>query len=173
MWNGIPNGKAADTLQTHPDLHSHVQAFEEERLEHTVDPLDDEVDLDNRVNQGFEGNPQSLSDSPWLSSTGCAIRKNVAFDFKPTNPQTGIMPTWQCEIIIRSVDLMKESLQSDTSDEVAIPAQMPEVITYPLLQSSSPPIFINFLVDMTIHGMSMVCMVIFERENRERAYPAM
>eukprot|EP00983_Pelagomonas_calceolata_P029635 928234-Pelagomonas_calceolata.AAC.1 len=39
------------------------------------------------------------------------------------------MPTWQCDIIIRSVDLMKEGLrlQPDTSDEVAMPA--PEVIT--------------------------------------------
>eukprot|EP00983_Pelagomonas_calceolata_P009382 303667-Pelagomonas_calceolata.AAC.1 len=31
--------------------------------------LDDGIDLDNLVNQGFEGNPQSLSESPWLSST--------------------------------------------------------------------------------------------------------
>eukprot|EP00983_Pelagomonas_calceolata_P016556 522937-Pelagomonas_calceolata.AAC.1 len=39
------------------------------------------------------------------------------------------MPTWHCDIIIRSVDLMKES-QPDTSDEVAAPAQMPEVNTF-------------------------------------------
>eukprot|EP00983_Pelagomonas_calceolata_P021951 689332-Pelagomonas_calceolata.AAC.1 len=39
------------------------------------------------------------------------------------------MPTWQCDIIIRSVDLMKESLQPETSDEVTMPAQMPKVIT--------------------------------------------
>eukprot|EP00983_Pelagomonas_calceolata_P029940 936924-Pelagomonas_calceolata.AAC.2 len=64
-------------------------------MEQTVDPLNDETDLDNLVNQGFEGSPQSLSDSPWLSTTGCAIRKNVTFDFQPTNPQTDIMPTWQ------------------------------------------------------------------------------
>eukprot|EP00983_Pelagomonas_calceolata_P003669 119950-Pelagomonas_calceolata.AAC.1 len=60
----------------HPDLHAHVQAFEEEGLEDTENPRNDEVDLDNLVNQGFKGNPQSLSDSPWLSTTGCAIRKN-------------------------------------------------------------------------------------------------
>eukprot|EP00983_Pelagomonas_calceolata_P000098 2938-Pelagomonas_calceolata.AAC.1 len=71
-----PKWEAADTLQMHPDLHAHVQAFEEERLEHTVDPLDDEVDLDNFVNQGFEGNHRNFSDSPWLSTIGCAIRKN-------------------------------------------------------------------------------------------------
>eukprot|EP00983_Pelagomonas_calceolata_P044670 1139405-Pelagomonas_calceolata.AAC.1 len=47
----------------HPDLDAHVQAFEEERPEQTVDPLDDEKNLDSPVNQGFEGNPQSLSDS--------------------------------------------------------------------------------------------------------------
>eukprot|EP00983_Pelagomonas_calceolata_P132533 1161876-Pelagomonas_calceolata.AAC.1 len=68
-----PKWEAADMLQMHPNLHAHVQAFEAERPEHTVDPLDDEVDLDNLVNQGFEGDPQSLSDSPWLSTTGCAI----------------------------------------------------------------------------------------------------
>eukprot|EP00983_Pelagomonas_calceolata_P121519 1160807-Pelagomonas_calceolata.AAC.4 len=39
------------------------------------------------------------------------------------------MPTWQCDIIIRSVDLMKESLQPDTSVKVAMPAQIPEVTT--------------------------------------------
>eukprot|EP00983_Pelagomonas_calceolata_P015824 501698-Pelagomonas_calceolata.AAC.1 len=88
-----PKWEAADMLQMHQDLHAHVQAFEEKRLEHTVDPMDDEVDLDNLVNQGFEGNPHSLSDSPWISTTGCAIRKNVTFDFQPTNPQTDIMPT--------------------------------------------------------------------------------
>eukprot|EP00983_Pelagomonas_calceolata_P102926 1158861-Pelagomonas_calceolata.AAC.4 len=55
----------------------------------------DAVDLDNPDNQGFEGNPQSLSDSSWLSTTGYAICKNVNFDFQPTNPQTDIMPTWQ------------------------------------------------------------------------------
>eukprot|EP00983_Pelagomonas_calceolata_P006095 202919-Pelagomonas_calceolata.AAC.1 len=71
-----PRWEAADMLQMHPDLHAHVQAFEKERLEHTVDPLDDEVDLDNLINEGFEGNPQSLSVSPWLSTTGCAICKN-------------------------------------------------------------------------------------------------
>eukprot|EP00983_Pelagomonas_calceolata_P009582 309775-Pelagomonas_calceolata.AAC.1 len=58
-----PKWETADMLQMHPDLHAHVQTFEEERMEQTVDPLNDEVDLDNRVNQGFEGNPQSLSDS--------------------------------------------------------------------------------------------------------------
>eukprot|EP00983_Pelagomonas_calceolata_P034791 1090194-Pelagomonas_calceolata.AAC.1 len=79
----------------HPDLHTHVQAFEEERLEHTVNTLNAEVDLGNLVNQGFEGNPQSLPDSAWLLSIGCAIRKNATFDFQPTNPQTDIMPTWQ------------------------------------------------------------------------------
>eukprot|EP00983_Pelagomonas_calceolata_P038832 1136937-Pelagomonas_calceolata.AAC.2 len=70
----------------HPDMDAHVHAFEEERPEQTVDPLDDEINLDNLVNQGFEGNPQSLSDSSWLSTTGCTIRKNVTFDFQPTNP---------------------------------------------------------------------------------------
>eukprot|EP00983_Pelagomonas_calceolata_P101402 1158696-Pelagomonas_calceolata.AAC.1 len=74
---------------------SHVQAFEEEKPEQTVDPLDDEMDLENLVNQGFEGNPQGLSDFSWLSTTGCAIRKDVTFDFQPANPQTDIMPTWQ------------------------------------------------------------------------------
>eukprot|EP00983_Pelagomonas_calceolata_P071634 1151343-Pelagomonas_calceolata.AAC.1 len=58
-----PKWEAADMSQMHPDLHAHVQAFEEERMEQTVDPLNDEVDL-NLVNQGFEGNPQSLSGSP-------------------------------------------------------------------------------------------------------------
>eukprot|EP00983_Pelagomonas_calceolata_P071378 1151197-Pelagomonas_calceolata.AAC.1 len=39
------------------------------------------------------------------------------------------MPTWQCDIIIRSVDLMKDSLHPDRPDEVAMPAQMPGVTT--------------------------------------------
>eukprot|EP00983_Pelagomonas_calceolata_P016445 519007-Pelagomonas_calceolata.AAC.1 len=60
----------------HPDLDAHVQAFEEERPEQMLGTLNDETDLDNLVNQGFEGNPQSLSDSSWISTTGCAIRKN-------------------------------------------------------------------------------------------------
>eukprot|EP00983_Pelagomonas_calceolata_P078402 1154239-Pelagomonas_calceolata.AAC.19 len=113
----------------HPDLDAHVQAFGEEKPEQTVDLLEDEIDLDNLVNQGFEGNSESLSDSSWLPTTGCAIRKNATFDFQPTNPQTDIMPTWQCDIIIRSVELMKESLHPNQPDEVAMPAQMPEVTT--------------------------------------------
>eukprot|EP00983_Pelagomonas_calceolata_P016190 512048-Pelagomonas_calceolata.AAC.1 len=68
--------EAADMSQMHPDLHAHVQAFEEERLKHTVDPRNDEINLNNLVNQVFEGNSQSLSDSSLLSTTGCAIRKN-------------------------------------------------------------------------------------------------
>eukprot|EP00983_Pelagomonas_calceolata_P067162 1149385-Pelagomonas_calceolata.AAC.4 len=75
-----PKWKAAD-------LHAHVQAFKQERLEQTVDPLNDEVDLDNLVNQGFEGNPRSLSDSSWLSTTGCAICKNVTFDSNLPTPR--------------------------------------------------------------------------------------
>eukprot|EP00983_Pelagomonas_calceolata_P049765 1141658-Pelagomonas_calceolata.AAC.1 len=71
-----PKWEAADMLQMHLDLDAYVQAFEEERPEKTVDPSDNEIDLDIIVNQGFEGNPQSLSDSSWLSTTGCAIRKN-------------------------------------------------------------------------------------------------
>eukprot|EP00983_Pelagomonas_calceolata_P021233 665284-Pelagomonas_calceolata.AAC.1 len=71
-----PKWEADDMLQMHPDLDAHVQAFEEERPEQTVDPLDNEIDLDNLVNQGFEGKPQSLSESSWLSTIGCAIRKN-------------------------------------------------------------------------------------------------
>eukprot|EP00983_Pelagomonas_calceolata_P050305 1141907-Pelagomonas_calceolata.AAC.3 len=123
-----PKWEVADMLQMHPDLHAHVQAFEEERLDQTVDPLNGEIYLDNLVNQGFEGDPQSLSDSPWLSTTGCAICKNVTFDFQPTNPQTDIMTTWQCQIIIRTVDLdeihdMKETQQDDPSDEDTAPAK--------------------------------------------------
>eukprot|EP00983_Pelagomonas_calceolata_P014046 449911-Pelagomonas_calceolata.AAC.2 len=39
------------------------------------------------------------------------------------------MPTWQCEIIIRTVDRLKETHQRDSSDEATVPAQMPEVFT--------------------------------------------
>jgi hypothetical protein len=125
-----PKWEAEEMLRIHPDLDAHMQAFDaEERPEEIEDPLTIEIDLDNLVNQGFEGNPQSLSESPWLSTTGCAIRKNVTFDFQPTNPQADTMPTWQCEIIFRSVDLMKEALHLDTTDEVAMPTQMPEVTT--------------------------------------------
>eukprot|EP00983_Pelagomonas_calceolata_P054228 1143620-Pelagomonas_calceolata.AAC.2 len=74
-------------------------------------------------------NPQSLSDSSWLSTTGCAIRNNVTFDFQPTNPQTDIMPTWQCEIIVRTVDLMKEIQQRDPTDQATVPTHMPQVFT--------------------------------------------
>eukprot|EP00983_Pelagomonas_calceolata_P124402 1161103-Pelagomonas_calceolata.AAC.13 len=102
--------EAANILQMCPDLHAHVQACEEERLEQTVDPLKDEIDLDNFVNQGFQGNPQSLPNSLWLSSTSCAIRNNVTCDF-------------QLEVLI------KETPRPDTSDEVAMPAQMLEITT--------------------------------------------
>eukprot|EP00983_Pelagomonas_calceolata_P023098 727519-Pelagomonas_calceolata.AAC.1 len=60
----------------HPDLQAHVQAYEQETPEQIADPPTNETDLDNLVRQGFESNPQNLSDSPWLSTTGCAIRKN-------------------------------------------------------------------------------------------------
>eukprot|EP00983_Pelagomonas_calceolata_P058339 1145442-Pelagomonas_calceolata.AAC.2 len=39
------------------------------------------------------------------------------------------MPTWQCGITIRTVDLTKETQQRDPSDEATVPAQMPEVFT--------------------------------------------
>eukprot|EP00983_Pelagomonas_calceolata_P049395 1141504-Pelagomonas_calceolata.AAC.1 len=39
------------------------------------------------------------------------------------------MPTWKCEINIRTVDLMKEPLQRDPSDQAAAPIQIPEVFT--------------------------------------------
>eukprot|EP00983_Pelagomonas_calceolata_P119688 1160629-Pelagomonas_calceolata.AAC.4 len=51
------------TLQMHPDLQAHVQAYAQERPERTADPPTTETDLDNRVKQGFEGDPQSLTDS--------------------------------------------------------------------------------------------------------------
>eukprot|EP00983_Pelagomonas_calceolata_P008284 269453-Pelagomonas_calceolata.AAC.1 len=63
--------------------------------EQTSQPPTDEMDLDNLLRQGFEGDPESLANSSWLSTTGCAIRKNVTFDFQPTNPHTDIMPTWK------------------------------------------------------------------------------
>eukprot|EP00983_Pelagomonas_calceolata_P054935 1143901-Pelagomonas_calceolata.AAC.1 len=34
-----------------------------------------------------------------------------------------------------------------------------------------PPIFINFLVDMILYEIRMVCMVRFEEDNRERPCP--
>ena len=106
-----------------------MQAFDSvEHPELIEDPLTIDMDLDNLVNQGFEGNPQRLSDASWASTTGCAIRKNVTFDFQPTNPQTDIMPTWKCDIIIRSVDLMK-CLHPDACDEAAMLAKIPEVTT--------------------------------------------
>ena len=39
------------------------------------------------------------------------------------------MPTWQCDIIIRSADLMMKGLHPDTCDDIAMPAKMPEVTT--------------------------------------------
>jgi hypothetical protein len=94
-----PKWETADMLQMHPDLDAHVQAFDLEEIpEQTEGSLDNEID--NLVNQGFEGDPHSTPDSTWLSTAGRAIRKNVTFDFQPTNPQTDIIPTWQCGIII-------------------------------------------------------------------------
>eukprot|EP00983_Pelagomonas_calceolata_P057286 1145007-Pelagomonas_calceolata.AAC.2 len=52
------------------------------RGQDTGDPLTNE-NLDDLVNQGFGGNLQSLSSSPWLSTTGCAISKIVTCDFQP------------------------------------------------------------------------------------------
>eukprot|EP00983_Pelagomonas_calceolata_P005827 192213-Pelagomonas_calceolata.AAC.1 len=113
----------------HPDLQAHVQAYDQERPEQIADTPTNETDLDNLVKQGFEGDPQSLTNSSWLSTTGCAIRKNVIFDFQPTNPQTDIMPTWKCEIIIRTVDIMKETQHCEPSAEATVPIQMLEVFT--------------------------------------------
>eukprot|EP00983_Pelagomonas_calceolata_P101129 1158658-Pelagomonas_calceolata.AAC.4 len=101
QWH--PRLEAAEMLQLHPDLRAHVQAHEQEIPEQTADPPTNVTDLDNLVKQGFEGDPQSLANSPWLSTTGCAICKNVTFDFQPTDPQADIMPTRKCEIIIRTV----------------------------------------------------------------------
>eukprot|EP00983_Pelagomonas_calceolata_P037908 1136589-Pelagomonas_calceolata.AAC.2 len=128
QWH--PRWEAAEMLQMHPVLQAHVQAYEQERPEQqTADPSTKEIDLDNLVKQGFDGNPQSLANSPWLSTTGCAINMNVIFDFQPTNPQTNIMPTWKCEIIIRTVELLKQTQQRDPYDEATVPAQMPELFT--------------------------------------------
>eukprot|EP00983_Pelagomonas_calceolata_P011992 385110-Pelagomonas_calceolata.AAC.1 len=95
--------------------------------EQIAGPPTNKTNLDNLVKQGFEGNPRNLSSSPWLSTTGCAIRKNVTFNFQPTNPQTDIMPIWKCEILVRTVNLMTETHRSP-SDEDALPIQMPEVL---------------------------------------------
>eukprot|EP00983_Pelagomonas_calceolata_P012941 413464-Pelagomonas_calceolata.AAC.1 len=77
-----PEWEAEEQLRIHPDLDAHIQAFDpEEHPELIEDPLTIDTDLENFVNQGFEGNPQSLADSSWISTTGCMIRKNVTFDF--------------------------------------------------------------------------------------------
>eukprot|EP00983_Pelagomonas_calceolata_P022030 691483-Pelagomonas_calceolata.AAC.1 len=39
------------------------------------------------------------------------------------------MPTWKYEIIIRTVDLMKETQHYELSNEATLPIQMPEVLT--------------------------------------------
>ena len=88
-----------------------------------------EVPIDNFVNQGFDGCPYSLPHPSWLSTRGCAIRKKVHFDFLPTNPQTDILPTWQCEIIVRLVDLMKNTQEPNTTEEISLPIPLPEAIT--------------------------------------------
>eukprot|EP00983_Pelagomonas_calceolata_P005458 177668-Pelagomonas_calceolata.AAC.1 len=125
-----PRWEAAEVLQMHPDLQAHVQTYEQERSEQQItDSSSNETNLDNLEKQDFEGNPQSLSDSTWLSTTKCAICKNVIFGFQPTNPQTDIMPTWKCEIIVRTVNLMKEIQQRDPSDQATVPTHMPQVLT--------------------------------------------
>eukprot|EP00967_Tisochrysis_lutea_P079088 scaffold108039_cov21-Tisochrysis_lutea.AAC.1 len=39
----------------------------------------------------------------------------MPFDFQPANSRKDMMLTWQCEIVIRAVDLMKETQQHDPS----------------------------------------------------------
>eukprot|EP00983_Pelagomonas_calceolata_P088351 1157184-Pelagomonas_calceolata.AAC.3 len=39
------------------------------------------------------------------------------------------MPTWKCEIIGRTINLMKEIQQRDPSDQATVSAHMPEVFT--------------------------------------------
>jgi len=59
-----PKWEDEEQLCIHPGLDAHVQAFDsEEHPELIEDPMTTDTDLDNLVNQGFEGNPQSLSDS--------------------------------------------------------------------------------------------------------------
>eukprot|EP00983_Pelagomonas_calceolata_P003850 124897-Pelagomonas_calceolata.AAC.1 len=40
------------------------------------------------------------------------------------------MPTWKCEIIIRTVDIVKETQHCEPSVEATVPIQTPEVFTY-------------------------------------------
>eukprot|EP00983_Pelagomonas_calceolata_P021902 687047-Pelagomonas_calceolata.AAC.1 len=80
-----PKWEAADMLRMHPGLHAHMQAFEEKRLEHTVDPLHAEVDLDKFVNQGFEGNPIAF-----LTLPGSQL---PAAPFAKKSPLTSNRPT--------------------------------------------------------------------------------
>eukprot|EP00983_Pelagomonas_calceolata_P032166 1009906-Pelagomonas_calceolata.AAC.1 len=39
------------------------------------------------------------------------------------------MPTWKCEIIVRTVDLMEEIQQRDPSNQATVPTHMPQVLT--------------------------------------------
>eukprot|EP00983_Pelagomonas_calceolata_P025796 808196-Pelagomonas_calceolata.AAC.1 len=74
QWH--PRWEAAEMLQVHPELQTHVQVYEQEMPEQTSQTPTDETDLDNLIRQGFEGDPESLANFSWLSTTGCAIRKN-------------------------------------------------------------------------------------------------
>eukprot|EP00983_Pelagomonas_calceolata_P000917 32989-Pelagomonas_calceolata.AAC.1 len=65
-----------EAAEMHPDLQARVQAYEQEIPEQTSQAPTDETDLDNLIRQGFEGDTKSLANSSWLSTTGCAIRKN-------------------------------------------------------------------------------------------------
>eukprot|EP00200_Dunaliella_tertiolecta_P001716 CAMPEP_0202342746 /NCGR_PEP_ID=MMETSP1126-20121109/3179_1 /ASSEMBLY_ACC=CAM_ASM_000457 /TAXON_ID=3047 /ORGANISM="Dunaliella tertiolecta, Strain CCMP1320" /LENGTH=317 /DNA_ID=CAMNT_0048933747 /DNA_START=196 /DNA_END=1149 /DNA_ORIENTATION=- len=125
-----PRWEAAEMLNKHTDLWTHVEAFKKERQEQPADPQANNVNVDNLANQGFDGNLQNYLQTSWLSTNGRAICKNAKFDFLPTNPQTDILPTWQCEIIVRPVDLMKEFQKSDPSREASIPVEMPSFSTY-------------------------------------------
>eukprot|EP00983_Pelagomonas_calceolata_P099513 1158465-Pelagomonas_calceolata.AAC.4 len=64
-------------LNKHPDLWTHVEAFEKEKLEQLPSPQANSVNVDNLANQGFDGNIQNYPQTSWLSTNGHAIRKNA------------------------------------------------------------------------------------------------
>ena len=120
-----PRWENAEMLELHPDLQACVNTFEKNIIERQTNTHTEQLDIDNLINQGFEGNPHDLTHYTWLSTQGHSIRKKAIFDFLPTNPQTDIIPTWRCKIIIRSVDLMKNLPASDPTEEGNLPLNMP------------------------------------------------
>eukprot|EP00983_Pelagomonas_calceolata_P054147 1143588-Pelagomonas_calceolata.AAC.3 len=113
-----PRWEAAEMLNKHPDLWTHVEAFEKERQEKPADPKLTMLTSITSPTKALTAISRTISKPGYQLMAVQSAKMLTLTSCPPTLKQTS-WQTWQCEIIVRSVDLMKK-IQKPT------PAARPE-----------------------------------------------